>query len=103
MRIWRGSNLVLALALALAFVLVVPEAEAKEGRDRDRYRFYGWVELMPEGLHGTWVIGGQDVVTNPRTEFDQMEGPLMVGGCAKVDIRRGLVHEIDSEPASNCR
>jgi hypothetical protein len=94
----------LALSLALAAVSMAPEiAVAKEDRFRDRFRFHGWVEVMPEGLHGTWIIGGQHVTTNPRTQFDQVDGPLMVGGCAKVDIRGGLVYEIDSEPPHDCR
>lgn len=58
---------------------------------------------MPPGLHGTWTIGGRQVTTSPHTRFDQLDGPLQVGGCAKVDIRGGAVHEIDSEPPRNCR
>jgi hypothetical protein len=90
------------LGFTMTVVFMAPAvAMAKE--DRDRVRFYGWVEFMPEGLHGTWIIGGQEVTTNPRTQFDEVEGPLMVGACAKVDVRGGLVHEIDSEPPRNCR
>lgn len=95
---------VLPLSFMLSAFLMAPAvAEAKEELERERQRITGWVEVMPEGLHGPWVIGGQHVTTNPRTEFDQQDGPLMVGGCAKVDIRGGLVHEIDSQPASDCR
>ncbi len=68
-----------------------------------RVRFYGWVESIPERFHGTWVIGGRQVVTSPRTGFDQTDGPLIVGGRAKVDVRDGVVHEIDSEPPEDCR
>jgi hypothetical protein len=94
----------LSVGLMLSVLSLAPvTAVAKDDDDRDRTSFHGWVEVMPEGLHGTWIIGGQQVVTNPRTEFDQTEGPLMVGGCAKVDIRGRLVHEIDSEPSRNCR
>jgi hypothetical protein len=107
MTLQTGKNFVLT-ALVFDFTitaaLLAPAAALAKGGDaQDRIRFYGWVESMPEGLHGTWVIGGIRVTTNPRTEFDQEEGPLMVGGCAKVDIRDGLVHEIDSEPAGDCR
>jgi hypothetical protein len=97
-----AAALLLGLML-LAWLMSPPAALAKKDDDRDRLRFYGWVEVMPEGLHGTWVIGGQLVTTNPRTEFDQSDGPLVIGGCAKVDIRGGLVHEIDSEPPQDCR
>jgi hypothetical protein len=93
----------LVLGAAIYSAVVAPGAVAKEERDWDRHTLYGWVEAMPEGLHGTWIIGGRQIVTNPRTEFDQGEGPLVVGGCAKVDIRGGVVHEIDSQPAGDCR
>ncbi|MEW6490144.1 MAG: hypothetical protein AB1578_19835 [Thermodesulfobacteriota bacterium] len=96
---WKvGSSI--AVALALSFVAPGP-AEAKD--DRDRTRFYGWVESMPEGFHGTWLIGGRQVTTSPQTQFDQTDGPLRVGGCAKVDVRGAVVHEIDSEPPEDCR
>lgn len=101
----RSSKAFLFLSLLLAAAIqATPESvSAREGEDRDRVRFTGWVEEMPEGLHGTWVIGGRDVETDRRTEFDEEDGPLRVGGCAKVDIRRGVVHEIDSEPPRDCR
>lgn len=98
------SLVVLAFSMICSAWLMAPATTlAKEDHERDRTRFYGWVEVMPEGMHGTWIIGGQQVTTNPQTEFDQTEGPLVVGGCAKVDIRGGLVHEIDSEPPRDCR
>jgi hypothetical protein len=93
----------LVLGAAISFAVVAPGAVAKEERDRDRHTFYGWVETMPDDVQGTWIIGGRHIVTNPRTEFDQREGPLVVGGCAKVDIRGSAVHEIDSQPDGDCR
>lgn len=71
--------------------------------DDHRYRFYGWIEKMPEDLQGTWVIDGRTLTSDAQTEYDQEDGPLAVGGCAKVDIRNGRLHEIDSEPPSDCR
>jgi hypothetical protein len=76
---------------------------AKDGDHRDRQRFYGWVEVRPEALQGTWVIGGREVTTSPQTQFDETDGPLKIGACAKVDLRGGVVHEIDSEPDRDCR
>ncbi len=104
MTIRKGAGLVgVVLLMALAAPDGGDAGEIRIDAQRDRVRFYGWVEQMPEGLHGTWVIGGRQVTTNPRTQFDQREGPLHVGGCAKVDIRGGRVHEIDSESRGNCR
>ncbi len=76
---------------------------AKAKDEEKRIRFYGWVESMPNGLQGTWVIGGRQVTTTPQTKFDQIDDPLMVGGYAKVEIRSDSVHEIDSEPNEDCR
>ncbi len=96
--------LVLAFGIALSFFSFMDEASARRGGDDDRLRFYGIIESRPvNGLHGQWVVGGRAVTTHPGTEFDQAEGALLVGNCAKVDIRNGRVHEIDSEPFHDCR
>jgi len=49
------------------------------------------------------VIGGRTYNADAGIEFDQTEGKLAVGSCAKVHIRGGRVHEIDSEPMRNCK
>ena len=100
----RGFGAALAGFAWLAALLLSPAIlAAKNGDDRDRQRFYGRVEVKPENLQGTWVIGGREVTTSPQTEFDEIDGPLKVGTCAKVDFRNGIVHEIDSEPDRDCR
>jgi hypothetical protein len=90
------------IVVTLISVLLPESAFAKED-DQNRSRFYGWIESKPEGLHGTWIIGGRQVTTGPQTEFDQEDGPFVIGGCAKVEFRNNGVHEIDSEPPHNCR
>lgn len=100
----RTAIVVVWFAVALALLLMPDTISARSGGNDDRVRFYGIVELMPDdGFHGTWVIGGRTVTTHPGTQFDQLDGPLKVDGCAKVDIRNGRVYEIDSEPLQNCR
>lgn len=90
-------------ALLLLAVFLSP-ASAKRGGDYLRSEFRGIVTEMPAGgLAGEWVIGSRVVLADPATEFDQVEGPLEVGGCAKVEIRDGRVHEIDSEPLNSCK
>lgn len=96
-------NILAVLFLLTLTICLLAPATLQAKDDADRTRFYGLVEAMPEGMHGTWIIGGQEVTTHPRTEFDQTQGPLQIGACAKVDIRGGMVHEIDSEPPSDCR
>ena len=92
------------VALGFALQLIAGFAFAKSGGDDQRREVYGLIDSRPEtGLVGAWVIGGQTFKADSRTEFDEKEGPLQVGNCAKVDIRNGHVHEIDSEPMSDCR
>ncbi len=100
----RGFGAARAGIALLAVLLLSPAIlAAKDGDGRDRQRFYGRVEVRPENLQGTWVIGGREVTTSPQTEFDENDGPLKVGACAKIDFRNGIVHEIDSEPDRDCR
>ena len=103
----NGKIIKIALTFMIALPLVVPlnMAQAKRGGDDDhRSEFYGIVQSRPEkALQGGWVIGGQTFNADAGTEFDQTEGNLAVGGCAKVHIRNGRVHEIDSEPMQNCQ
>lgn len=94
----------LVFAIALPLFSSPDEVAARRGGDDSRQRFYGIIESMPDkDLRGQWVIGGRTVTADSATEFDQEEGPLAVGACAKVDIRNGRVHEIDSEPLRDCR
>ena len=99
------KNLTIAMVLAISLsLLLIPEVSlAKRGGDDSRHRYYGMIQSKPvQELQGEWVIGGQTITTSPGTEFDQTEGALAVGSCAKVDFRNGRVHEIDSEPLRDC-
>lgn len=99
------------LAIAVLMLTLFPgSVQAKRGSDdygRTFYavesRFHGIIQARPQSLHGEWVIGGRSYTTTSKTEFDQSEGPLLVGTCAKVRIRNWHIREIDSEPLSNCR
>ena len=91
-------------ACALLLMAAPDAAMAKRGGDdKDRSRFYGIIEKRPQNeLQGEWVIGGQTFIATPGTEFDQADGPLEIGSCAKVEVRNGRVHEIDSESMEKC-
>jgi len=97
--------LLVVLAIALFQPLfVLPDSAQTKGRDDNRSEFYGIIQSRPKDtLQGEWVIGGRTINSEPDTEFDETEGKLTVGSCAKVDLRNGKVHEIDSEPMSDCR
>lgn len=93
---------IVCVLLVLGFFLA--PASAKRGGDEARSEFRGIVTERPAGeLTGEWVIGGNVVLAGPETEFDQAEGPLDIGSCAKVESRNGRVHEIDSEPLHSCK
>lgn len=101
----RKIALLQVLACTAAFLpTLAPElAYAKKGGGDDRFIFYGRVQARPESLSGTWMIGGRTFHADGATEFDQVEGPLHVGSCAKVEVRNGRVHEIDSESPRHCQ
>ncbi|NLI82411.1 MAG: hypothetical protein GX443_12120 [Deltaproteobacteria bacterium] len=89
--------------IALSWSVLADTVYAKRGGG-DRARYYGIIESRPvQGFHGQWVIGGHTITTGPQTQFDETEGPLAVGSCAKVDFRNGQVHEIDIEPMRDCQ
>jgi len=93
------------ISLVVLFIFTPLMILAKRGNDdTDREVFIGIIQSMPSGgLQGEWIIGDQTFSTVPGTEFDQTNGPLSVNGCAQVEFRNGVVHEIDSEPLSDCK
>lgn len=95
--------IIVGLLATLSLSLIPDTSLAKRGGDDNRIRYRGIVESRPaQGTIGEWVIGGRSFHATPRTEIDQSEGVLAIGSCAKVDIRNGQVHEIDSEPLRDC-
>jgi hypothetical protein len=79
------------------------EEDSSGGSSSER-EFLGIIQSMPAGgMQGVWRIGGRTFRAAPGTQFDQVEGPLVVGGCAKVDFSNRIVREIDSEPIRDCR
>lgn len=101
----RMTRLVIKSLLCFLLTLAVflAPAHAKKSDER-REEFRGIVTKRPAStLAGEWVIGGRVVQAGTSTEFDQTEGPLDLGSCAKVKFRNGRVHEIDSEPLHDCK
>jgi len=102
------KTIIIGLAFMSDLALVDPLniAHARHGRDNhNRSEFYGIVQSRPENaLEGVWVvIGGRTFKADPGTEFDQTEGKLTIGRCAKVHIQSCRVHEFDSEQMRYCR
>ncbi|MDW8269857.1 MAG: DUF5666 domain-containing protein, partial [Anaerolineae bacterium] len=98
----------LALLVGLAVVLLTGPVGPAAADDRDDLPTWrGWIESQPIGTNlGTWVVGGRAFQADSHTEFDQEEGPLVVGACAKVKYQtvNGVDRavEIDSEPPTDC-
>ncbi len=98
--ITKSARILALSALAsLSFVVSPLGVQAKDGDIIAR----GFVTSRPAGTAGVWVIGGRSYTATSRTQLDVVDGPLNVGACAKVKVRLGAVHEIDSEPARDCR
>lgn len=98
--------LALLAGLAAAF-LVAADAQTVAAAKGDLPTWRGWVESRPSGTNvGTWVVGSRAFQADSSTEFNQEEGPLVVGACAKVKYQTAngvdRAVEIDSEPASDC-
>lgn len=104
-RVFKVMMNLLAFTVVSMLLLAPDMALARRGGDDDnRSEFYGIVQARPDKvLQGEWVIGGRTFTADSGTEFNQSQGPLKVGSCAKVHVRSGRVHEIDSEPMHNCR
>ena len=103
-RILMNKMSTLAITAGLLMILMSDLAIARRGGgDENHYEFYGIVQVRPHNVRqGEWVIGGRTFIADQGTEFDETEGPLSIGSCAKVHIRNGRVHEIDSEPIQDC-
>ena len=64
--------------------------------------FYGTIQSRPDGKAGTWVVGDRSIDVTDKTELDEDYGLLKVGACAEVEIKGGVVEEIESEPPHKC-
>jgi hypothetical protein len=99
-RVYTVVVVAFVIALVLPMFTTIGTAQAKAG---DKITV-GIITAKPaSGLRGTWVIGGKTFTATAKTEFDQVEGPLVIGACAKAKIRNGVLKEIDSEPMRDCR
>ncbi len=95
-----------ALFVLVSLLLGTNPAFAAATGDDERPQFHGLVEQTPEqGRVGAWQIGGQTVIADEQTEFDEIEGVIAAGVCVKVEfVAQGsnVAREIDSEPMDDC-
>lgn len=48
-------------------------------------KFYGFVQSMPAGLYGAWIVDGRTVNVSPSTWIKQKYGPIGVG--TRVEVK----------------
>ncbi len=85
------------VVLACAFFLLSTGGVAVAHKE-----FHGIVESRPDGKVGTWVVAGRSVEVTAKTRLKEHHGPLNIGACAEVEIDKGKVKEIESEPLRKC-
>lgn len=64
--------------------------------------FFGVIKFVPNNRSGLWTIGTETVEIDNYTDFYQFYGPLAVGTCVRVDMRRGRAQRIASVKNSTC-
>ena len=65
--------------------------------------YKGILHARPEGTAGNWIIGDRVFKSTEKTKLDKDNGPLKVGVCAEVEVEKGVVKEIKSEPMKKCQ
>lgn len=65
---------------------------------------YGVVDSFPAGLVGSWSVGGQPYTATTSTQFQQNDGPFVVGGCVEVKYTPAdsTAVEIETKEPARC-
>ena len=74
----------------------------------DEMKVKGIVESLPNsGLIGTWIINGVEYLADGGTDFDQDDGPFVVGACVELELRTAgnpaIIDEIETENMARCQ
>lgn len=98
---------VLSAAALLLCALNAGRADADEDH-LPMAAFYGTVEAMPqEGLQGTWIVNGREIVVTHGTGIEQKHGAAAVGSYVKVEGSFSgssfIVQELDVERDAGSR
>jgi hypothetical protein len=98
--------LLAALLPATAHVAMAQEAEPHDGDHGDKISAKGLISELPEsGGAGSWTIGGKQYTADGDTEFEAENGPLVVGACAEVTVKKAtpqIAEKIESKPQGAC-
>lgn len=65
---------------------------------------YGLLEAFPAGLVGSWTVSGQSYTATASTQFEQSDGPFVVGRCVEVKYvpSNGTAVEIETKEPARC-
>jgi len=85
-----------------------PEPSETPTPDDDKTKMRGIVDDLPDsGLTGTWVIDGAEYLADDSTEFEQSDGPFVIGACVEVELHASgdpaLIDEIETENMGHCQ
>ncbi len=66
-------------------------------------KYKGIIHARPAGTAGNWIIGDNVYKATDKTKIDEGKGPLIVGACAEVEIKKGKGTEIETESMKKCQ
>ncbi|MEZ5500087.1 MAG: hypothetical protein R3E77_11755 [Steroidobacteraceae bacterium] len=91
-----------SLLLAACAVLTTSAAISGEPQGYGETRFVGEVSLIPRNYMGLWRIASRQITSDALTEIIAMRGPIIVGACVQVDMRREKVIKIETLRQDEC-
>ncbi len=85
-----------------------PEPSETPTPDDDGSKVRGVVDILPSsGLTGKWVIDGVEYLADDSTEFEQNDGPFVVGACVEIELHASgdpaVIDEIETEDMGRCQ
>lgn len=82
----KNKSLLLAITLICSLFLGTAQAgDHRRDREGHNSKIYGFIETMPENGHeGIWIINGNEVNVDTRTEIKQKHGRVATGGYVEV-------------------
>ncbi|MBI4847701.1 MAG: hypothetical protein HY808_03875 [Nitrospirae bacterium] len=84
-----SAMLAMGLIIALTAGAVSGSDDDKEHKHRERYesKIYGTIEKLPQGLVGTWIVNGREILVTSDTLIEEDHGKAETG--AYVEVKGG--------------
>ena len=99
----KSMAILIVILLPAFFMLLVVNLLADEGDD-EYEEVYGIVEAFRANLLGEWIVSGVAYTATIETQFEQEDGPFIVGGCVEVAFvpETNTAVEIGTTDADDC-